>query len=515
VLISRQADALTITRGQYLEVSYALKISASGSLSNDISVDLPINVINFVSLDPPPGHLASELSPLIEQQPPRKLARSWSIDQLRAPQVIRSQVQAPQLHTLAERATSMDSLQLSDLNRAYNQNNMQRAESEYTIPLPGAMSRTASLPIPQQEPHPIVVQAQERQLKHQMSLDCISTAIASATSRKVGHQRSMSSLRQEIIEEHPQQPVYGSQQETLQLDDLEDIPDDSFEQGPTPEVGTFLLDEESEDEIDCVLDNEMVRTASVSTVPQHRVVVTQPTSASPARVRSDSISTQRSPRSPSARSVPSSPSNRVMTRSASAFAATPASPVRARLTITNPSLPSPSPSKVLKSAMRQPSIQNLHKRASSDTLQYSQPPRGTAHIRSRSNRLAHISPSELDLLSPPELSPHDTDSAHSSPSSAAFTPPSSATQHSPEVYSNDQYYNSALPNQMSKLNMSTMVNLSPSSVKSRIAALEQGGGGLKRHASVSSDISTFKVDSAELLGRQNSVLSYKAPIWRG
>ncbi|PWN38342.1 E set domain-containing protein, partial [Meira miltonrushii] len=47
-------DALTITRGRHVEVSYSLKISVGSSLSSDVSVELPVRIVNFVSLDPPP-----------------------------------------------------------------------------------------------------------------------------------------------------------------------------------------------------------------------------------------------------------------------------------------------------------------------------------------------------------------------------------------------------------------------------------------------------------------------------
>ncbi|KAG0148303.1 hypothetical protein CROQUDRAFT_654998 [Cronartium quercuum f. sp. fusiforme G11] len=60
------SEALTITRGRRLEVTYTIKVSVGGSLSSDVSVDIPIKVINFVSIDPPPGHvthLAEDNSP--------------------------------------------------------------------------------------------------------------------------------------------------------------------------------------------------------------------------------------------------------------------------------------------------------------------------------------------------------------------------------------------------------------------------------------------------------------------
>lgn len=508
-------------------------------------------MINFVSLDPPPGHLAPELaSPIISpsprQQQSRKLARSWSIDELRAPKASTSALK--QAHALTDRAISMDSLQLSDLNRIYDQSyGMRRTESEHTVPLgltgTADMARTLSMASHQHEPHPVVVQAQERQLKHQMSLDCIGSAIASATSRRVGHHRSMSGLRQEISEEPTMQRIpedeqyedsdqhHGMQQlAAVQLDDLDDIPDDFEEQ---PRQDAFLLDEDSEDEIDCVLESaasqgmqRLPSGSSISSVPQHRVVVVQPSTASPVRARATSVSQLRSPKSPSARCVPHSPSARSpgirqtgLPTKKSFDIASAASPVRARLTVTNPSAPSPPAPRVLKSAMRQqPSLPNLRKQSSIDTFTLSHPPR--AHVRARSIASSHH---EAELLSPPELSHNESDySSSGSPSSAVFTPPGSANLHSPDVYNqaSEQNYSHYYPQQpVQKLNISTMANLSPSSVKSRIAALENAprvptrNRGLR--TSVSSDLSSFRVDTNELLGRQNSMMSYKAPIWRG
>ncbi|SPO27140.1 uncharacterized protein UTRI_10601_B [Ustilago trichophora] len=48
------ADALSISRGRHVEVTYSIKVSIGSSLSSDVSVELPLRVINFVSLDPPP-----------------------------------------------------------------------------------------------------------------------------------------------------------------------------------------------------------------------------------------------------------------------------------------------------------------------------------------------------------------------------------------------------------------------------------------------------------------------------
>ncbi|KAF5368598.1 hypothetical protein D9758_002251 [Tetrapyrgos nigripes] len=51
------ANALSVTRERLLEVEYSIRVSISaGPLSSDIHVSLPINIINFLSVDPPPTH---------------------------------------------------------------------------------------------------------------------------------------------------------------------------------------------------------------------------------------------------------------------------------------------------------------------------------------------------------------------------------------------------------------------------------------------------------------------------
>lgn len=54
-----QTDALTVARGKHLEVSYMVRVAVSASLGSDLAVEIPITIHNFLSLDPPPGHLAS------------------------------------------------------------------------------------------------------------------------------------------------------------------------------------------------------------------------------------------------------------------------------------------------------------------------------------------------------------------------------------------------------------------------------------------------------------------------
>ncbi|KAJ7070875.1 hypothetical protein C8F01DRAFT_1226133 [Mycena amicta] len=57
-----QSDALTYPRGRLIEVGYTLKASLScGPLTPDVSVTLPIRILNFFSLDPPPSVAAPPL----------------------------------------------------------------------------------------------------------------------------------------------------------------------------------------------------------------------------------------------------------------------------------------------------------------------------------------------------------------------------------------------------------------------------------------------------------------------
>lgn len=72
-----------------------------------------------------------------------------------------------------------------------------------------------------------------RQLRHQMSLDCIGSAIASATARRAGHQRTNSGLSavytaasEEEVHPLPYLQGYNNNHGGVQLDDLDDIPDD-------------------------------------------------------------------------------------------------------------------------------------------------------------------------------------------------------------------------------------------------------------------------------------------------
>lgn len=142
------------------------------------------------------------------------------------------------------RIASVTSIKTADLSRAHSMVQtvqlMQSSESQDD----NLSYREGQVPPPSRE-QAVVGKARERQLTHQMSLECISSAIASATARRQGHQRTQSSLRSiassaEI--ETWEEPTSATRQQAyrwsdemeyedehgprpLQLDDLEDVPD--------------------------------------------------------------------------------------------------------------------------------------------------------------------------------------------------------------------------------------------------------------------------------------------------
>ncbi|SCZ97704.1 BZ3500_MvSof-1268-A1-R1_Chr4-3g07389 [Microbotryum saponariae] len=295
-------DELSIARGRHLEVSFVLKVAAGSSLSGDVSAEIPIRIVNFVSLDPPPGHLGSA-SPLpqTEGQP---LAKDWGLSETSAA--------APRASTdgarpSAHKMPSVDSLQLSDLiegptaTRTIARPRLSRVPSVDSIDtesLSRAQSPIPDFPAPPQAeesakaPEPpvrrgqvIVGKAIERQLTHQMSLECISSAIASATARRPGHQRQESGLRSvesyaeierwedtgdldqdeqenedpyyagggEKLFDGPSDPFQASHntQDGIQLDDLDEVPDDMY--GPLGQLPDAFSSEEELKELNAVM----------------------------------------------------------------------------------------------------------------------------------------------------------------------------------------------------------------------------------------------------------------------
>ncbi|PWN53971.1 hypothetical protein IE53DRAFT_71553 [Violaceomyces palustris] len=156
------SEALSISRGRHVEVAYTIKVSVGSSLSSDVSVELPLRIINFVSLDPPPiKTLGSKIDSSDAEG--AALARTWSQVSARALTGNSSSSERPMI----ERVRSMDAL---------------RSPAKVEVSLNGQnQPNTAQLVVP---PQPDDEASRNRRLQHQKSLDFINHAIRSATARR-------------------------------------------------------------------------------------------------------------------------------------------------------------------------------------------------------------------------------------------------------------------------------------------------------------------------------------------
>ncbi|KAK4058876.1 hypothetical protein OIO90_000322 [Microbotryomycetes sp. JL221] len=257
------SDELSIARGRHIEVSYAIKASVGSSLSADVSAEIPVRIVSFLSLDPPPGHVGDASSADPEAHP---LARTWSREHLRTNDT-GDNVRNP-LGRRVNHMVSLDSLRLSDLHlgqhKISREPNLSRVTSMDSIRT-DELSRTHTLkenrfeaprraplpPLPRNEG--IVGRALEKQLAHRMSLECISSAIASATARR-RVQPDFNSLRPspDLV------PIQSRDQNRIQLDDLDDVPDDNMYYLPASQAPMgddipcipIMEDSESEDELE-------------------------------------------------------------------------------------------------------------------------------------------------------------------------------------------------------------------------------------------------------------------------
>lgn len=140
------ADALSISRGRHVEVVYSIKVSIGSSLSSDVSVELPLRVINFVSLDPPPRKKAGNVD----------TARSWG-----AP----SEAKSPADQMVA-RLKSVDAMRSPGKTEISLHNHDQHLQVAKMLS-PGEVEAE-----------------QSKRLQHQKSLDFINHAIRSAAARR-------------------------------------------------------------------------------------------------------------------------------------------------------------------------------------------------------------------------------------------------------------------------------------------------------------------------------------------
>ncbi|KAK0562690.1 hypothetical protein OC844_002583 [Tilletia horrida] len=168
------AEALTILRGRHVEVMYSIKVAVSGTLSSDVSVELPLRVINFVSLDPPPTKHSSKSSFGTSSM---AMSRSWSqaahSDGSALPHALPSPTTRIDEAPMIARVRSMDAV-LSPTKVDVT------PRHQLHLPLPTS-SRVAAQGANAQGDSE---RQNLRRLQHQKSLDFINHAIRSATARR-------------------------------------------------------------------------------------------------------------------------------------------------------------------------------------------------------------------------------------------------------------------------------------------------------------------------------------------
>ncbi|UZJ56668.1 hypothetical protein CBS101457_005988 [Exobasidium rhododendri] len=169
-------DTLTITRGRHVEVQYSLKVSISSSLSSDVSVELPVRVVNFVSMDPPPLKSSST-----------KVTKNWSRDNHQRNAM--SETEAPMIDRMrameCHRSNSGGydaGLGLEPVNHM-----KQQQQQQQHIPPPPPLSFVSRSGNTLQVPGGL---DSAKRVQHQKSLDFINHAIRSATARRGSQTRS-------------------------------------------------------------------------------------------------------------------------------------------------------------------------------------------------------------------------------------------------------------------------------------------------------------------------------------
>jgi hypothetical protein len=239
------------------------------SLSADVSVEIPLRIINFVSLDPPPGHAAAEvLTPNIASRISNHqlhFSRCWSVDELRAVNMSHASMGPPNRSSV-----DLDSLGHSDLLHMYGGGHARATSFDSHIRPPSAAISTDASSVRSSAQG---FAPSDRHVRHRISLDSIGSAIASATARRAaGHQRSASGLRQEFctvdeeeeteeassppqhVSSEPERPrSYRLQDNAVRLDDLAEGEEEEMERLRHQQGQELSMDDDSEDEVDMVL----------------------------------------------------------------------------------------------------------------------------------------------------------------------------------------------------------------------------------------------------------------------
>ncbi|GAC72180.1 hypothetical protein PANT_6c00110 [Moesziomyces antarcticus T-34] len=159
------ADALSISRGRHVEVVYSIKVSIGSSLSADVSVELPLRVINFVSLDPPPSKKAGAAKFSVDS------ARSWvspgsSAGDARSPGSSSGRSTRDGAEDMVARLKSVDAM------RSPGKTEISLANYDQHLQVARMLSPGE------------VAAEQKKLLQHQKSLDFINHAIRSAAARR-------------------------------------------------------------------------------------------------------------------------------------------------------------------------------------------------------------------------------------------------------------------------------------------------------------------------------------------
>lgn len=171
------ADALTIPRGRHVEISYHVRVSVGSSLSADVSVELPLRVVNFMSLDPPPLKSAGSSG----------ATRTWATTSTTARGSVASDEGG--MIAMVKSADALRSPGRVEIGRG--QPNLPSNGPSHLLALSqrAAMRNGANAG---QQPQSQTLQAPEdpaRRLQHQKSLDFINHAIRSATARRLSNQK--------------------------------------------------------------------------------------------------------------------------------------------------------------------------------------------------------------------------------------------------------------------------------------------------------------------------------------
>ncbi|WFC98427.1 hypothetical protein MYAM1_001154 [Malassezia yamatoensis] len=217
------ADALSIERSRHIDVQYTLQIGVGSGPEPRIQVKLPLRIVHFVSLDPPPSKRTFTGANLLNY------TMEMPSDQ----------------GQMVERVKSMDTLK-----------SPRAAMSASGHLLPSPAIATSSLHTPS-----------ERTAQHRRSLDFINSAIRSATARRSPpyaqaiSEADAAGLGIELGMQPPKQPLrsrgswYKSQRESRRANDAS-IGETSLPSGSEPTQDTSLdLGDETHDDLDLVFDS--------------------------------------------------------------------------------------------------------------------------------------------------------------------------------------------------------------------------------------------------------------------